>query len=209
MDPIITGQKYDKVADWWDKQHSNSEYGMNQIRRAINYCKNKKSVLDVGCGAGGRIINELTKHEFDIIGIDVSNRMLELAKENHPNIEFIFEDITEWRSTKSFDLIIAWDSIFHLSTASQIPAIENMCSMLNKDGIIIYTFGDAIGDKEDKSFDDGKGGQHGQLDNDIFGYGAIGIAENLKVLMKNKCKIMHLELDQYPEEHVYVIGKKK
>jgi len=209
MNPIIIGQKYDKVADWWHEKHCDSEYGMQQIRRAISYCNNKKLALDVGCGAGGRVINELEKQGFEVHGIDVSKRMIALAKENHPNFKCTYGDITQWTSDQSYDLIIAWDSIFHLSMANQKPAIDNMCSLLKQEGILIYTFGDAIGDKEDKSFDDGKGGQYGQLENDVFGYGSIGIAQNLQRLMENHCKVMHLELDQYPEKHVYIIGKKQ
>ncbi len=209
MEPIITGKKYDKVADWWDEKHQNSEYGMEQIKRAVKYCNNKKSALDIGCGSGGRIINHLEKSGFEVTGIDVSTRMVELAKSNHPNAQIQFGDISNWKTDKKFDLIIAWDSIFHLPSSKQVPAIENMCSLLNKDGIIIYTFGDGDGDHEDKSFDDGNGGQFGDLDNDYFGYGTIGISKNLHVLMNNTCKIMHLECDQYPAGHVYVIGKKE
>ncbi len=106
-------------------------------------------------------------------------------------------------------LIIAWDSIFHLSSDKQTSTINKLCEWLNENGIIIYTFGDGIGDHEDLSFRNGEGGQYGDLENDMFGYGTIGINENLNVLSKNNCKIMYLELDQYPEGHVYAIGKKE
>jgi len=209
MEPMVTGQKYNKIADWWNEKHCQSEYGMPQIKRAVKYCTNKHFVLDVGCGSGGRVINYLAENGFNVTGIDVSSRMIELAKANHPNTQIHFGDITNWKTDKKFDLIIAWDSIFHLPSSKQTTAIDNMCSMLNQDGVIIYTFGDGNGDHEDKSFDDGNGGQFGDLNNDFFGYGSIGISNNLNVLMKNKCKIMHLECDQYPQGHVYIIGKKE
>ena len=207
MDAVTTGNKYDKIADWWHK-HTSRTYGVEQIRRAINYCSVKQTALDVGCGTGGRIIDELQKNKFNIIGLDVSNKMLEIARAQHPGIQFVNSDVMDWHSDCTFDLIIAWDSIFHLPSKLQEPAIEKLCGFLAKDGILIYTFGDGTGDHEDFSFSDGKGGQYGELENDLFGYGTIGINENLKVLMKNGCKVMHLELDQYPEGHVYVIAKK-
>jgi hypothetical protein len=80
--------------------------------------------------------------------------------------------------------------------------------MLRQDGILIYTFGDDYGDHESLSFLDEKGKQYGKLNNDKFGYGTIGINENLRVLNENRCKCCHLELDQYPEKHVYVIARK-
>ncbi len=58
------------------------------MKRAIQYCKNHHKALDVGCGSGGRIINKLLEIGFKVKGIDVSEKMLELAKANHPNVEF-------------------------------------------------------------------------------------------------------------------------
>lgn len=91
----------------------------------------------------------------------------------------------------------------------QEPVIRNLCGCLNKDGVLIYTFGDVIENNEDYSFMDDSGNQAGELENDIFGYGSIGISENLRVINDAQCKCMHLELDQYPEVHVYVILKKE
>ena len=42
----------------------NPEYGMEHIRRAIQYAKEKSKVLDLGCGGTGRTINEFIKHDF-------------------------------------------------------------------------------------------------------------------------------------------------
>jgi hypothetical protein len=52
------------------------------------------------------------------------------------------------------------------------------------------------------------GKQAGELNNDTFGYGTIGINENLRVIRDSQCKCMHLEIDQYPAAHVFVIAKK-
>jgi len=52
-------------------------------------------------------------------------------------------------------------------------------------------------------------GEHtDQWHNDTFYYSSIGINDNIQVLMDNGLSIMHLELDQYPLKHVYVIAKK-
>jgi trans-aconitate methyltransferase len=208
MKPEKIGEKYNKVAKWWHEHHYNSNYGMKQIERAIQYCKNFEKALDVGCGSGGRIISKLLETGFKVKGIDVSDKMLELAKANHPEVEFELSDICSWESKEKYDLIVAWDSIFHIPMADQETVIEKLCDHLKPDGILIYTFGDDYGDKEDYSFLDEKGKQVGELNNDMFGYGTIGINENLRVISARQCKCMHLEIDQYPAEHVYVIAKK-
>lgn len=209
MKPDIIGTKYDRVAEWWDKTHRDSTYGLKQIERAITYCENTRTALDVGCGSGGRIINKLTESGFEVSGLDISGKMLELARSYHPEVQFISADICQWETMQKFDLIVAWDSIFHLPMAMQEPVVKKLCSNLEDNGILIYTFGNGYGDHEDLSFRDKEGNQAGNLSNDLFGYGTIGINGNLKALMDTGCKCMHLEMDQYPADHVYVICRKE
>lgn len=208
MKPEIIGKKYNKVAKWWHEHHHNSSYGMKQIERAILYCNNHQKALDVGCGSGGRIITRLLESGFKVKGIDVSEKMLELAKVNHPDVEFELVDACKWESKEEYDLIVAWDSIFHVQMSDQEAVIAKLCNHLKTEGVLIYTFGDDYGDKEDYSFMDENDKQAGELHNDKFGYGTIGINGNLRVISNNGCKCMHLEIDQYPANHVYVIAKK-
>lgn len=196
MNPLLLGKKYDKIALWWHERHKDSNYGLVQIDRAISYCKNPISALDVGCGSGGRVIEKLLKAGFTVTGLDVSEKMLEIAKSLHKNVSFHLEDISTWESSEKYDCIIAWDSIFHLPLSKQVPVISKLCNSLKNEGILIYTFGDAYGEHESDWHED------------KFPYSTIGISENLKVLIDNGCKPLHLELDQYPESHVFVIAQK-
>lgn len=196
MDPLVLGKKYDKIASWWYETHKDSNYGLAQIDRAIHYCKNHVSALDVGCGSSGRVISKLLNAGFNVIAIDVSEKMIEIAKSIHNNVNFQVFDICTWETDEKYDFIVAWDSIFHLPLKKQIPVITKLCKMLKKDGILIYTFGDSFGEHES------------DWHNDKFHYSTIGINENIKVLMDNDCQCRHLELDQYPESHVFIIAQK-
>lgn len=196
MDSDI-GQKYDKIAKWWHENHVNSSYGLEQIERAIRYCKHKDSALDVGCGSGGRIIRKLIQENFTVYGIDASAEMIAIAQSEHKDINLTNCNIIDWESDQKFDLIIAWDSIFHLPMAMQKPVITKLCRMLKNSGILIYTFGDTIDEHESE--------WHG----DHFPYSSIGINGNLKTIMESGCECLHLELDQYPENHINIIAQKR
>lgn len=63
-------------------------------------------------------------------------------------------------------------------------------------GVLVYTFGDALGEHTDE--------WHG----DMFYYSSTGIKGNLRVLSDTGVSCKHLELDQWPEKHVYIIGVK-
>ncbi|KEO75679.1 class I SAM-dependent methyltransferase [Anditalea andensis] len=190
------GDKYDKIAQWWHDYHRESTYGLSQIEKAMAYCGSGGSALDVGCGSGGRIINSIEHNGFRVTGIDPSAKMIALAKANHPSAQFHVADICKWDTDKKYNLIIAWDSIFHLPLSMHYPVLTKLCGMLQKNGVLAYTFGD------------GYGAHESDWQNDKFPYSTIGINGNLSIIMDCNCECRHLELDQYPEKHVFMIVRK-
>lgn len=196
MQPSTIGEKYDKIANWWHKRHFDSDYGVEQFKSSLRFVSSNSNALDVGCGSGGRFIHILKTEGFNVTGIDVSTEMIKLAQENHPEEQFIQQDICSWKTNEKFDFIYAWDSLFHLHLAMQKPVLNKLCGLLNQGGVLFYTFGNAVGESTGEWLDD------------IFYYSSIGINDNLKLLIDNSLSVLHLELDQYPERHVCVIAQK-
>ena len=199
MDPEVLGKKYDKIGAWWHRHHEHSRYGMDQIERALRYRGDDQAggtALDVGCGSGGRVINALTAHGYAVTGVDVSAEMIRLARKHHPDTTLVHADICQWQSDERFDVIVGWDSIFHVPLSEQRQVVTKLCELLNQGGVLIYTFGNAVGESTDTWRDD------------TFYYSSIGIDENVRTLMANECSVLHLERDQFPERHVYVVAQK-
>ena len=195
MDPQLTGQKYDRIARWWQDRHDGSSYGVSMLRRALDYCPpGGGHALDVGCGAGGRMVRAMEVRGFQVTGIDVSAEMIRLAEAAHPDGRFIRADISSWQTGETFHLILAWDSIFHLPLAMQEPVVRHLCRMLRPGGVLLYTFGNAEGEHTDS------------WQGDQFYYSSLGIKANLQLLSEGGLTPMHLELDQYPEKHVCMIA---
>lgn len=196
MRPETLSKKYDKIAKWWHERHSKSDYGVSQFQKALTFCPKNITALDVGCGAGSRFINILKAQGAQVTGIDVSKEMIDLARLNHPDVQFILQNICSWQASQNFDFIYAWDSLFHIPLNMHKPVISELCRALSDEGILFYTFGNAIGEHTDVWL------------NDTFYYSSIGINDNLQLLIDNGLTILHVELDQYPEKHAYVIAKK-
>ncbi|MCV6624202.1 MAG: class I SAM-dependent methyltransferase [Cellvibrionaceae bacterium] len=196
MQPKELAQKYDKIASWWQQQHRDSQYGIHQFEQALKFTTQEGQALDVGCGAGGRFINRLLASGFSVDGVDVSPKMIDLARQAHPRGNFYCEDICHWQTNKQYDFILAWDSLFHLPLDQQVPVLKKLTSILKSGGVLFYTFGDAEGDHYDRWRDDD------------FYYSSVGINKNLEVLLENNMLPKHLELDQFPEKHVMMIAIK-
>jgi SAM-dependent methyltransferase len=202
------GGKYDAVSEWWHRHHLHSTYGVPALEKALQFVQHPQYALDIGCGSGGRLLGRLEAKGCAVTGVDLSGEMLNIARSNHPGAVFHQLDFMDFTSDKLFDVILAWDSLFHLASAKQEAAVLKMCALLKEGGILLYTFGDAVGDHESLSFVMEDGTQAGRLDNDLFPYGSIGIGGNLQALLKGGCTPVHLELDQFPFNHVYVIARK-
>lgn len=66
-------------------------------------------VLDLGCGSG-RVTAPLAEHGFDVVGVDVSEALVEVARELHPDVEFRVDDATALSALdESFDYVVFAD----------------------------------------------------------------------------------------------------
>lgn len=96
-------------------------------------------ILDLGCGTG-RLLNELRPSYG--IGVDLSPRMIEVAKESHPDLEFHVGDVEspEFLSTLKgpFDAIILSDTFGHLEDC--MVTLENLHSLCGPKTRIIIAY---------------------------------------------------------------------
>jgi len=196
MEPQETGEHYDRIARRW-QQETPESYGMAQLERAIAFVKNKGRALDVGCGSTGRFIRKMEESGFVAEGVDVSGEMITLAREQNPKASFFIADICEWKLPGTYDLITAWDSIFHLPLDRHVPVIRKLCAGLSAGGILLFTCGG------------GKGGEiTGSFWGESFAYSTLGVAGFVRLLEECGCLCLHVEHDQWPENHVYIVAQK-
>lgn len=196
MNSTELGRNYNKIAEWWTTHMKGSDYGMKYVRKAMSHAKKNSKVLDIGCGSTGRTFDEALKNDFEITGIDVSSEMIRIAKTKHPDGNFINDDFIEWDTTESFDLIIAWDSVFHAPKYLQKKVTMKMCDLLNAGGVLLFTGGSGVGEAS------------GEMEGVLFEYGTIGYRGYLDIIDEMKCKIILMEEDQFPEGHMVFICQK-
>jgi hypothetical protein len=76
--------------------------------------------------------------------------------------------------------------------------MRKICDGLAPDGVFIFTTAglDEPGEKSDSSM------------GPPVGYGYLGIPKTLELLAQGGCVCRHLEYDQHPEKHLYLIAQK-
>jgi len=99
-----------------------------------------KSVLDLGCGYGWHCIYAAENGASSVVGVDISKKMLETAKEktHFPNVEYMccsIEDVDF--PEESLDIVLS-SLAFHY-VADYENMIKNIYKMLKTGGILIFT----------------------------------------------------------------------
>ena len=100
----------------------------------IKACK----VLDIGCGEGLYSIY-LASKGFSVVGIDISEKAIEYAKENasqqNVKIKFIAIDIEDLdKINEKFDFIFEWALMHHIMPEQRKKYVKNIKRILNREG---------------------------------------------------------------------------
>ncbi len=121
--------------------HSATGYAdMDQVEAFIALLQEDARVLDVGCGSG-RDTDILRKKGFKVTGVDLSGKLLEIARSNHPEIKFVQASMTDLPFTNgSFDGLWVHASLLHLETDVDLQrAFLEFQRVLTDEGIVHLT----------------------------------------------------------------------
>ncbi len=96
--------------------HASSVSQMINIFEKRFDVKNVKSMLDLGCGNGWMLRKLASKYSLNVgLGIDGSVEMINKAKKYQTNLDYLCADITTWKASRSYDLIMSMEFIYYLN----------------------------------------------------------------------------------------------
>lgn len=102
----------------------------------VKLLKPSSNILDAGCGPGTDSIY-LHSLGHNVIGVDLSEKMLDIAKKQTKDIQFIKQDISKIDfPDDSFDAIIASYSLCYLPKKDIPASLDNFRKMLKPDGLL-------------------------------------------------------------------------
>ena len=97
------------------------------------------SVLDAGCGTG-YLSRKLHDRGAQVTGVDFSQRMIEIARANHPQIDFHVDSCTELRTCRDeqFDMVVANYVLMDVSDLE--AAMQAFSRVLKPGGAAVLVF---------------------------------------------------------------------
>ncbi|MBK6657023.1 MAG: class I SAM-dependent methyltransferase [Proteobacteria bacterium] len=190
---------YDALAERWRDAEFPQHNGVAHHRHALALLGQRGgAALNVGCGCNTRFNDLLREHGLSPEGIDLSARMVELARAADSRAPIHHADICIWPMPRPYAFISAWDSIWHVALEAQRSLLLKLMGALVPGGVLLFTAGGL--DAPAEHYD-------GYMGPELY-YASLGIPALLEVIAEGDCICRHLEFDQLPEKHLVVIAQR-
>lgn len=140
---------HDELADdYLDAFSEPSDY----LENFVEILDQGSRVLDAGCGAGVDT-SYLDSQGFEVVGVDLSEEMLRVARENFEGLDFQKMDLRKLDfPEESFDGIVASFSLIYLEKSDLPSVLEDFSKILREDGLLFISV--QVGESEEKLVDD-------------------------------------------------------
>jgi SAM-dependent methyltransferase len=98
-------------------------------------------VLDAGCGTG-RVAVRLAALGYDVVGVDVDESMLDVARAEAPGLDWRLGDLATFDLQETFDVVlVAGNTIPLLEPGTLLDACERLAAHLAPGGVVVCGFG--------------------------------------------------------------------
>ncbi len=131
----ILYKDYKIDANFYDIFNKDRNYNV-EMRFLLKMLKNRRRVLDVGCGTGTHM-SILENLGYIVCGIDISPKMIAVAKTKVNNVEK--GNLLNFKQEEKYNAIICMNHVFnHLNSYEEFEeGLNNLLLHLEKNGLII------------------------------------------------------------------------
>lgn len=135
----IVEKNYNEIAE--DFHETRKKYLWPELLNLTKDVKDGDSVLDVGCG-NGRLIKAFEGKKVKYVGVDASEKLIELARNEVAGYEFLVANILELGKIPqvNFDYVFSIAVLHHLPGEKlRVDALRQLKNKIKNDGKIILT----------------------------------------------------------------------
>lgn len=129
-------ETYNRIAEDWVKDHDRDTWWQEGTDYFLSLLPQGAHILDVGCGAGIKT-QYITDEGYNAMGVDFSEKMIEIAKREYSGLDFAVLDMYDIGTLeKNFDGIFVQAALLHIPKARAMEVLTNMKDKLNAGGFL-------------------------------------------------------------------------
>ncbi|RSM65455.1 SAM-dependent methyltransferase [Actinoplanes sp. ATCC 53533] len=128
-------EAFDQLAELYQGEHSHNPFQAALVEKVAALVPVTSPILDLGCGTGVPTARILTGSGHRVVGVDISEGMLKLAREQVPAAEFVRADFRELNGDLgTFGAVTAFFSLLMLSRAEIKQTLTKIADHLEPGG---------------------------------------------------------------------------
>ena len=130
---------FDLVAPEREKWRKKGAYYHKQLEKYLRYLiPLNSSVIEIGCGTGDLLAALNPKRG---LGIDISPKMVEVARRQFPNLQFEVGDLEDLQIEEKFDYVVAVETIGHVDDIQlAFKEMHKVCKPETRVIIVYYNY---------------------------------------------------------------------
>ncbi len=146
---------YNSTASGWSDEYYDEKLNRDVLKKFVDCFVDagttNPKVLDLGCGEGYNA-KYLSEIGAKVVGVDVSENLIDIAKKQEINAKFFVGDISaSLENLGKFDGVLCLDTIMHIGIEKLKETFENVAKVLNKGGLLVLSSFDGVGKNIKKS----------------------------------------------------------
>ncbi|KAE8365912.1 S-adenosyl-L-methionine-dependent methyltransferase [Aspergillus caelatus] len=127
---------FDDIAKTYEATFAHDPSLHQVIDQALDLLEPNSRVLDVGCGTGKPVSYRLAEAGHDVIGIDISQNMIDIASRQVKGA-FTKVDMTKYQPATKFHCIFAIFSLFNISRSQIHSMVSKFFEWLEPGGRLV------------------------------------------------------------------------
>ncbi|MDI1229095.1 MAG: methyltransferase domain-containing protein [bacterium] len=164
--------QYQQIADWFDNARNKTLVEKKYLDHVLTFAKPEGKLLDLGCGSAEPMAAFFIGHGFQVTGIDIAPRMIELAQSRFPDHDWQVGDIRKTGLSGKYDVILSWDSFFHLTRDDQRAMFVSFAQHAAAGAVLLFNTGTEDGES------------YGNMEGHDIHHASLSVAE-YKTLLEN------------------------
>jgi cyclopropane fatty-acyl-phospholipid synthase-like methyltransferase len=165
----------------------------------VNFLPKGATILDLGCGAGKPVDSFLIANSIKVIGVDISEEQIKLARKLVQKATYFVKDMSKIESNHyKVDAVVSFYAIFHTPREKHFELLKKINTFIKPGGFLLVTMG----------VKDWEGKEDNFCGAEMY-WSHYGKSKNLQLISGAGFKILKSEIDySFDEEHLIVFARK-